>query len=114
MKVEKRANIAKKPVNMDGAKGVGIRVLISKDDGAPTFAMRMFEVEPGGNTPLHRHPHEHEVFVLAGTGLVVYEGKDHRISREDVVFVPGGSEHCFKNTGDSPFRFLCLVPLSGA
>ena len=114
MKVEKSANIAKKPVIMEGAEGVSIRVLISKDDGAPTFAMRMFEVQPGGNTPLHRHPHEHEVFVLEGTGIFVHEGTDHPIVREDVVFVPGGSEHCFKNTGDSALRFLCLVPLSGA
>lgn len=114
MKVEKSAKIAKKPVNIEGAKGVAIRVLISKDDGAPTFAMRMFEIEPGGNTPLHLHPHEHEVFVLEGAGVFVHAGKDYPIAPEDVVFVPGGSEHCFRNTGDSTLRFLCLVPLSGA
>jgi len=104
MKVERSADIAKKSVNVEGAKGVEIRVLISKDDGAPTFAMRMFEVQPSGHTPLHRHPHEHEVFVLEGAGLVVCEGKNYPITREDVVFVPGGSV----------LRFLCLVPLSGA
>jgi quercetin dioxygenase-like cupin family protein len=114
MKVEKSAKVAKKPVNIEGAKGVAMRVLISKDDGAPTFAMRMFEIEPGGNTPLHLHPHEHEVFVLAGAGLFVHKGKDYAIAPEDVVFVPGSSEHCFRNTGDSTLRFLCLVPLSGA
>jgi quercetin dioxygenase-like cupin family protein len=114
MKVEKSANIAKKPVNVEGAKDVEIRVLISKADGAPTFAMRMFEIQPGGHTPLHRHPHEHEVFVLEGAGVFVHEGKDYPITREDVVFAPGGSEHCFKNTGSSILRFLCLVPLSGA
>ena len=114
MKAEKSANAARKPVNVEGAKDVHIRVLISKDDGAPTFAMRMFEVQPGGHTPLHRHPHEHEVFVLEGTGLAVCEGKNYPISREDVVFVPGNSEHCFKNAGNSLLRFLCLVPLSGA
>jgi len=113
MKVEKSANIASKPVNVEGAKGVNIRVLISKDE-APTFAMRMFEVEPGGNTPLHHHPHEHEVFILEGTGTLVHEGKEHRLSRETVVFVPGNDEHSFKNTGGSALRFLCLVPLSGA
>jgi quercetin dioxygenase-like cupin family protein len=114
MKVAKSINVAKKPVNVQGAKGVGIRVLISKDDGAPTFAMRMFELEPGGNTPLHRHPHEHEVFVLEGAGVLVHEGKNHSITREDVVFVPGNDEHSFRNTGNSTLRFLCLVPLSGA
>ena len=114
MKVERSAKIAKKPVTVEGAQGVEIRALISKSDGAPTFAMRMFEIEPGGNTPLHRHPHEHEVFVLEGTGTLVHEDKEHRFAREDVIFVPGNDEHCFKNTGKSTLRFLCLVPLSGA
>jgi quercetin dioxygenase-like cupin family protein len=114
MKVERSAKIAKMPVTTEGAKGVEMRVLISKADGAPTFAMRMFEVEPGGHTPLHRHPHEHEVFVLEGDGTFVHEGRDYSITREDVVFVPGDSEHCFRNTGKSRLRFLCLVPLSGA
>jgi quercetin dioxygenase-like cupin family protein len=114
MKVERSAKIAKMPVNVEGASGVEIRQLISKADGAPTFAMRMFEIEPGGHTPLHRHPHEHEVFVLEGEGTFVHEGRNYPIAREDVVFVPGDSEHRFKNTGNSPLRFLCLVPLSGA
>lgn len=114
MKIEKSSSAAKKPVNVDGARGVEIRALISRDDGAPTFAMRMFEVQPGGNTPLHRHPHEHEVFVIEGAGVFVHEGENYPITPEDFVFVPGGREHCFKNTGDSILRFLCLVPLSGA
>jgi quercetin dioxygenase-like cupin family protein len=114
LKVEKSANIAIKPVEVEGATGVGIRVLISKSDGAPTFAMRMFEVEPGGHTPLHRHPHEHEVFVLQGTGVLVHAGREHPLAPEVVVFVPGGEEHRFKNTGHGSLRFLCLVPLSGA
>jgi len=114
MKVARSVDVAKKPVSVEGAKGVGIRVLISRDDGAPTFAMRMFEIEPGGHTPLHRHPHEHEVFIVEGAGVFVHEGQNHPITKEDVVFVPGNSEHCFKNTSDARLRFLCLVPLSGA
>jgi quercetin dioxygenase-like cupin family protein len=114
MKVEKSAEIAKKPVTVPGASGAEIRVLISKDDGAPTFAMRMFEVQPGGQTPLHRHPHEHEVFILEGAGTFVHQGRNYPITKEDVIFVPGNHEHCFKNTGSSLLRFLCLVPLSGA
>jgi len=112
MKVERSANITKKPVEVEGANGVEIRWLISKEDEAPNFAMRMFEVAPGGHTPLHRHPHEHEVFVLEGSGIVVHEGQEHAIGPEDVVYVPGDSEHNFRNTGDSTLRFLCLVPMS--
>ena len=89
---------------------MAVRWLIGDADGAPNFAMRMFEVEPGGHTPLHTHPHEHEVFIVEGTGVFVCEGKEYPFEPEHAIFAPGGTEHCFKNTGDSVMRFLCLIP----
>lgn len=112
MKIEKSNSITKVAVKADGAKDVGVRWLISKDDGANNFAMRMFELQPGGHTPLHKHQHEHEVFVIEGQGTFVYEGQEHLFSPEYVIFVPAGSEHQFKNTGDSVMRMLCLIPTS--
>ena len=114
MKVSASRDIPKKPVQMDGASGVEIRILIGKDDGAENFVMRMFELQPGGHTPFHAHPHEHEVFVVAGEGVVDFEGREHPLEPEHVVFVPGGTEHNFKNTGDSVLRFLCLIPAGAA
>jgi quercetin dioxygenase-like cupin family protein len=114
MKIEKSSNISKGPVEVGGAKDVEIRWLISKEDGAENFAMRMFELQPGGHTPLHTHPHEHEVFVVEGNGTFVCEGQDHEFGAEYVIFVPGGTEHRFKNTGDSVLRMLCLIPMSAA
>ena len=114
MKIEKSSNIEKKTVIMEGAKDIDIRVLISKNDGAHNFAMRMFEVQPGGHTPLHVHPHEHEVFILEGKGTFHCEGKDYPFEPEHVIFVPGDAIHNFQNTGDSLLRFLCLVPASAA
>jgi len=110
MKIEKSSNINKLPVDVEGAKGTAIRWLISKEDGAENFALRMFELQPGGNTPLHTHPHEHEVFVLEGQGVFVYESKEYRFNAEYVIFVPGGREHQFRNTGDSVLRMLCIIP----
>ena len=112
MKVERSANIAKKKVEMDGAEGVEIRILIGKEDGAENFIMRMFELQPGGHTPLHTHPHEHELFIVEGEGVFVFEGAEHPVSPEDVVLVDGGKEHCFKNTGSGLMRMLCLIPAS--
>jgi quercetin dioxygenase-like cupin family protein len=114
MKVEKCGDISRLPVEVDGAKDVTIRLLISRADGAENFAMRLFELKPGGFTPLHIHPHEHEVFVLQGRGVFVYEGRQHRFGAEYVIYVPGNKEHQFKNTGDSVLRFLCVVPTSAA
>lgn len=110
MKVEKSSNISKCAVELDGAKDVEIRLLISKTDGAENFEMRMFELQPGGYTPLHTHPHEHEVFVIEGQGVFVCEGQEHEFSAEYVIFVPPNKEHRFKNTGNSLLRMLCIIP----
>jgi quercetin dioxygenase-like cupin family protein len=110
MKIERSKNVAKAPVEVEGAKDVEIRWLISKADGAEHFAMRMFELQPGGHTPLHTHPEEHEIFILQGQGTLVYEGREHPFEAEHVVFVPPGKEHRFKNTGDSLMRMLCIIP----
>ena len=55
-------------VTMEGAAGCRVRWLIGEGDKAPNFAMREFEVAPGGHTPKHFHDYEHEVYVLAGKG----------------------------------------------
>ncbi len=55
----------------EGASKLRVRWLITKEMGAPNFAMRLFEMEPGGFSPLHSHDWEHEVFVLEGEGTVV-------------------------------------------
>lgn len=110
MKIEKSNNISKAPVEIEGAKDVAVRWLISKEDGAENFAMRLFEFQPGGHTPLHTHPHEHEVFVVEGQGLFVYEGQEYEFGSGHVIFVPGNKEHQFKNTGGSVLRMLCMIP----
>ncbi|RKY94098.1 MAG: cupin [Candidatus Hydrothermota bacterium] len=98
-------------VSDSGAKATFIRWLISKKEGAPNFAMRLFEVEPGGYTPFHEHPWEHEVFVLEGKGKLVLEKEEIPFEKEYFIFVPPDEKHQFKNTGDSILRFLCIIPL---
>ena len=55
----------------EGAVRLKVRWLVTKDIGASNFAMRLFEMQPGGNSPLHSHDWEHEVFILEGEGTVV-------------------------------------------
>ncbi len=64
-----------------------IRWLITKEMGAPNFAMRLFEDGSGGFSSLHKHTWEHEVFVLEGNGSV-FDGKNTKpLQAGDVVFV---------------------------
>lgn len=112
MKIVHCDDVRPAPVCAEGASGTAVRWLIAKEDGAPTFAMRLFELEKGGTTPRHRHAWEHEVFVLEGSGTVWREGKHVPIGPGTAVFVPPQEEHRFTNTGSGRLRFLCLVPVT--
>jgi quercetin dioxygenase-like cupin family protein len=114
MKVNQYEQVPQQPVEMEGSAGCQVRQLLGERDGTPNFAMRQFEVAPGGFTPRHSHPYEHEVFVLEGEG-VVYEGdRPHPLKAGDVVFVKPDEVHQFRNPGSSPLKFLCLIPNSAA
>ncbi|MBW3599138.1 MAG: cupin domain-containing protein [Planctomycetes bacterium] len=114
MKVNHFADIEEKPVEMEGARGCMVRWLVSESDGAPNFAMRRFEVAPGGFTPRHSHPYEHEVYVLEGEGVVYENDQPHPLRPGAVVLVKPDEVHQFQNTGDAPLKFLCLVPNDAA
>ncbi len=87
-----------------------VRWLISKKDGAQNFAMRLFEVKPGGNSPLHQHEWEHEVFILEGEGELRGGLEARPLRPGDAVFVPADALHQFNNPGRKTLRFLCLIP----
>ncbi len=101
-----------KPVRiaLDQEHWIDGRVAIGKEDGAPHFCMRVFEVSPGGSSPRHRHEWEHEIFVHAGEGEALLGGEWRPLKAESVVFVPGGEEHQLRNTGAGKLVFVCLIP----
>jgi quercetin dioxygenase-like cupin family protein len=112
MRVQNYQDVDLKEVEMEGATGCGVRQLVGQMDQAPNFAMRQFEVAPGGHTPKHFHDYEHEVFVLEGEGVVVDGDQEQPLSSGDVIYVAPNDVHQFRNTGDRPMRFLCLIPNS--
>src|SRR3972149_5891798 len=110
MKVVRCEQIESAAVETEGAAGCGIRCLIGEADGAPSFTLRQFEVAPGGHTPKHTHGHEHEVFVLEGTGAVLEGEREHPLRPGTAVYVPPNQVHPFRNTGPGVFSLLCLIP----
>ena len=111
MRVIRYDDIPEKKVETEGAVGVGIRVLIGEEHGAPNFIMRRFSIRPGGQTPYHSHSWEHEIFVLSGEGEAVQGEDSHSLESGSVVLVVPNEEHNFRNTGDEPLVFLCMIPI---
>jgi quercetin dioxygenase-like cupin family protein len=91
----------------EGARGVKVKYLLHKGVGAARIQLRLFTIEVGGYTPLERHQHEHEVFVLKGKALVRGGSQETVVTAGSVLFIPSREEHQFKNIGDEPVEFLC-------
>jgi quercetin dioxygenase-like cupin family protein len=110
MKVFNYETVKPATVSESGASNITVRWLITKDRGAPNFAMRLFEVAQNGYSPLHTHPWEHEVFILQGEGIVTDGKTATPLKPNDVVYTAPDEWHQFKNTGMQTFKFLCLIP----
>ncbi|MDF1499613.1 MAG: cupin domain-containing protein [Anaerolineales bacterium] len=90
-------------------EGVTKQVLISAEEG-PNFAMRRFAIQPGGGMPNHTNQVEHEQYVLQGEAEIGIAEEVFHVKKDDVVFIPAGIPHWYRNKGEEPFEFLCLVP----
>ncbi len=95
-------------------EGIRIRWLIDEKEGAPSFAMRIIELDPGVIFDPHHHPYEHEIYVLEGTGIVTEpEGEVGALAPGRFLLVEPDEVHGYRNTGDAMLRFICVIPLQG-
>jgi quercetin dioxygenase-like cupin family protein len=99
-----------KGTSPEGTKGVDFRPLIAENVGPPNFHLRVFDIEPGGHTPKHRHAWEHEVYIISGRGKISLETGDVPLVDGDAVFVEPNEAHQFVNDGDGSMRMICVVP----
>ena len=96
------------------SEGITIRWVVGKSEGAPNFAMRVIEFAPGAVFAPHQHPFEHEIFVLEGEGMV--GGPEGELSMRPgaAIYVPPNERHGYRNVGEGPLRFVCIVPHTDA
>jgi quercetin dioxygenase-like cupin family protein len=78
--------------------------------GSENFAVRHFEFEPGGYSPLHSHPWEHEMFILEGQGSVVGEKETKTVVAGNAISIPAGETHQVRNTSEKTLKLLCMIP----
>jgi len=107
MYVTKVETVREYEVTEQGAHKVKVRYLLHKGVGAKRLQLRLFTIDVGGHTPLERHAHEHEVFVLQGRALVRGGDKEVVTGPRDVIFISSYEEHQFKNVGEEPVELLC-------
>jgi quercetin dioxygenase-like cupin family protein len=68
------------------------------------------EIGIGDRIPLHVHP-IHEVIVIDDGAAQVTLGRERRdVGRGTVVFIPAGTPHGARNSGDRPVRLHAMFP----
>ncbi len=91
-------------------EGITIRWVVGKPQGAPHFAMRVIEFAPGAVFAPHRHPYEHEIFVLEGEGVAEGPEGEAPMRPGMALYIPPNERHGYRNTGPGPLRFICVIP----
>jgi len=110
MKVKNPNDVPFIEATADGAQGAGLRWMLGPDDNMPNFHLRLVEVEPGGKTMHHQHNYEHECFVVEGSGELVGVNETLAMNKGAAAYVPANEIHQFRNAGDTPFKFVCVIP----
>ena len=99
------------------AKGVTIRWISEKRTGGEdylhNFALRYFVIESGGYLNPHKHPWEQEIAVTKGHIQVLGLGNDLILKNGDVAYFPANETHGFKNIGNEPSEFYCVIGCIG-
>ena len=110
MKITHLNECETQPIDMIGVVGAIKQVPLGKADGAPNFSIRVFTLEPGGHTPHHIHESEHLNYILEGNGEVMEGDTPRSISKGDFILIKPLEKHQYRNTGETPLVFMCIVP----
>ncbi len=84
--------------------------LIGKAEQAGNFALRYYELEPGGFSREEAHSYDHGIIFMAGSGTVSLSGSQHPVTQGDVVYIASDEPHQIRNTGITPLGWLCIIP----
>jgi quercetin dioxygenase-like cupin family protein len=112
MIVKKRSQSDPIIMNDGEVSGIKFYPMLTEKEGAPNFAMRLFEIEPSGHTPKHTHNWEHEVIITEGSGFVLKVDEKIAIEKDDFILVPPGLLHQFI-AGENGMNMVCVVPNEG-
>ena len=90
-----------------GSHQLKVKYLLHAGVGALRIEFRLFTIGVGGYSPLEKHGHEHEIYMLRGKALFKGGDKEVVCGPGDIVFIPSNEVHQIKNVGDEPVQFLC-------
>ncbi len=91
--------------------GLELRVRVPPDTTGGSLTAIETVNAPGFGPPLHRHRETEIFYVLEGRYLFEVDGRRFHAETGDVLTVPGGAAHAFRNVTDRPARqFIQILP----
>lgn len=95
----------------EGSRGVRMRQLVGREDGAGKTAMHELVFAKGGYSAKHAHEWDHQLVVTSGRGVAVVDRRKIPLRPGVVLLVQLGEEHQFFQRGSEPLRFLTVTPI---
>jgi quercetin dioxygenase-like cupin family protein len=95
---------------LGASEGVTETWLIGKAEEAQNFALRYYEIDPGGHSRQETHAHDHGIVFVSGQGRVLLGEASHDVAQGDVVYIRPYTLHQIINTGPAMLGFLCIIP----
>ncbi|MGI6227089.1 MAG: dimethylsulfonioproprionate lyase family protein [Peptococcales bacterium] len=92
-----------------GVGGLVIRLIHPDVNGSDQLGMGIVYVNPGEELPPHKHFNEEGYFIISGEGFMNIDGTDIKLEKNMAVYMPAGSTHYTKNTGNEPLIFVCAL-----
>lgn len=87
--------------------GVEARITTPSSATAGAYVEMDCTAEPGSGTMVHYHPLQEETFrVLEGTLEVFRDGQWDAVQTGELLTVPQGAVHAWRNASGAPIRFL--------
>jgi quercetin dioxygenase-like cupin family protein len=99
--------------NSFGGERIAIRISSQETGGA--YSMAEGILGPMSGPPLHIHQHEDEIVeVLEGCLMFALDGQSFEAVAGDVIVVPRGTPHSWRNLTDLPVRARAIFTPGGA
>ena len=97
---------ADKGSTFDIAPGADVRVVNGAEHGIGEIAFVITDFPPGVDAGEHRHPFATASLVVEGSAIFSVDGVEIAASPGDIVAVPAGAWHTYRNDGDTSLKVV--------
>jgi quercetin dioxygenase-like cupin family protein len=87
--------------------------LQGKDHGNPGISLILVDAAPGRGPSLHTHPYAEIMIVQEGSATFTDGQNQREVEAGNVVVIPAGEPHGFKNTGEGHLKQIDIHVADG-